>query len=840
MPSQNRPRKRPTIGLLIDNVAAPEGAHQTRMWSIVAAAAEEMDVNLICFLGGMLGGYAPLNEFEYQRNIVYRLATQYSVEGLIVTSTIGTLIPYEQFHAYCKSFHPLPVVSLGTPLPGIPSIVVQHDIMRDLVTHFIEVHGHNRIGFVRGTETSVAAEKRYHAYLETLARYDIPIDPALVAPGNLLTSAGAEAVELFLDTRNLRPGKDIQSVITASDNMALGVIEALRQRGIEVPDEIAVAGVDDIEAASTVIPSLTTVRHALHEMGSRAVETLLTLLAGEQVPEIIMLPEAELVLRQSCGCFYRALQQMSEAPAVPVDQTLKQALSVQRDHIIGFLEEALSHLSAKQHPISEWAAQLLDSFTAGLEDTAQSPNPFLQTLDGMLRQTIVQRDDDLSWYKVASVLRHYTLPYLKNESLSKAIDLWQRSVRLIGDIKYQIEKRQKLRAEQQAETLRDVCEAMITTFDIASLMESIAQQLPRLGIERCFVSLYEHDLESTMQKPGSPTEWSRLILAYEGNVRHELEQGGKRYPTYQIVPPELLSQEKRQHLLVDSLYFREQQFGFIVFEAGPPEKAAYAPLRTQISAALKTAFLQQDYKRAEQNLARSNQELEQFAYISSHDLQEPLRMVRSYLQLLERRYQGQLDADADEFIDFATDGAARMQSLIKALLQYSRVTTRGGPFEPTDCNKVLQHALANLDRDIEESGAEISSVALPTIPADGVQLIQLFQNLISNAIRFRGEKKPDIFIEAQHKYGEWLFSIRDNGIGIDSEYFEYIFRIFQRLHSGDKYPGTGIGLALCKKIVERHGGRIWVESDPGQGTTFCFTIPDREQEDTVHISLQES
>jgi PAS domain S-box-containing protein len=226
-------------------------------------------------------------------------------------------------------------------------------------------------------------------------------------------------------------------------------------------------------------------------------------------------------------------------------------------------------------------------------------------------------------------------------------------------------------------------------------------------------------------------------------------------------------------------------------------------------------------------LARSNADLEQFAYIASHDLQEPLRMVSSYLQLLERRYKDQLDTDAQEFIAYAVDGATRMQALINALLSYSRVGTRGKPFEPTDCAVILDRALANLKVAIEESDAVVTHDPLPTTMSDSVQLTQVFQNLIGNAVKFHGERRPEIHIGAQRRDGEWLFSVRDNGIGIDPQHYERIFAIFQRLHTREEYPGAGIGLAICKKIVERHGGRIWVESQPGAGSTFYFTIPDR-------------
>ncbi len=205
-------------------------------------------------------------------------------------------------------------------------------------------------------------------------------------------------------------------------------------------------------------------------------------------------------------------------------------------------------------------------------------------------------------------------------------------------------------------------------------------------------------------------------------------------------------------------------------------------------------------------------------------------MVASYTQLLQRRYQDKLDADANEFIRYAVDGARRMQTLINDLLAYSRVGTRGKPFKKTDCEAVLQAALSNLQIAIRESGAEVTHDPLPTVMGDVTQLIQLFQNLVGNAIKFHGQDLPRVHIGVERivePTGEdcWKFSVRDNGIGIEPQFFDRIFAIFQRLHSRDEYPGTGIGLAVCKKIIERHGGRIWVESTQGQGTTFFFTIP---------------
>jgi PAS domain S-box-containing protein len=227
-------------------------------------------------------------------------------------------------------------------------------------------------------------------------------------------------------------------------------------------------------------------------------------------------------------------------------------------------------------------------------------------------------------------------------------------------------------------------------------------------------------------------------------------------------------------------------------------------------------------------LERSNAELQQFAYVASHDLQEPLRMVSSYLQLLKRRYKGQLDADADDFIHFAVDGAERMRALINDLLAYSRVQMQGKPFELTDGEKMLEITLKNLQQAVEENRAEITHDPLPTVLADELQLVQVFQNLIGNAIKFRGDEPPRIHVSAKREGNEWVFSVRDNGIGIEPQYAEKIFGIFQRVYDKVEYPGTGIGLAICKRIVERHGGHIWVGSEPGKGSTFYFTLPIKE------------
>lgn len=250
-----------------------------------------------------------------------------------------------------------------------------------------------------------------------------------------------------------------------------------------------------------------------------------------------------------------------------------------------------------------------------------------------------------------------------------------------------------------------------------------------------------------------------------------------------------------------------------------------ARLPQSVRRAIGEKELRDENRRTHEELTRSNRDLEQFAYVASHDLQEPLRMVATYTQLLAERYQGKLDETADKYIHYAVDGALRMQTLVKDLLAFSRVGRVQQAPQDTDCNRVVRSVVANLQAAIQESGARIRYRHLPTVFADQSELVQLFQNLIGNAIKFRRADPPEVRITAERNKNEWLFSVADNGIGIDPQHADDVFVIFKRLHTREEYPGSGIGLSICKKIVEHYQGHIWVESQPGQGSTFRFTWP---------------
>jgi len=257
-----------------------------------------------------------------------------------------------------------------------------------------------------------------------------------------------------------------------------------------------------------------------------------------------------------------------------------------------------------------------------------------------------------------------------------------------------------------------------------------------------------------------------------------------------------------------------------------PVEVSLSPLQTEDGSVLVSSAIRDvtEITRTAE-LERSNEELQMFAHVASHDLREPLRMISSYMQLLAERYRGRLGSDADDFIHYAVDGVHRMEKLLDALLDYARVGARARPFEEVATREVLEDVKRNLVLAIEDSGAVVEADELPRVRADPTQVAQLLQNLIANAIKFRGERRPLVQLSATLDGGQWRFCVRDNGIGIDPKHRERVFGIFERLHTSSEYPGTGIGLSICKRIVQRHGGRIWVESEPGRGSHFYFTLP---------------
>jgi light-regulated signal transduction histidine kinase (bacteriophytochrome) len=413
----------------------------------------------------------------------------------------------------------------------------------------------------------------------------------------------------------------------------------------------------------------------------------------------------------------------------------------------------------------------------------------------------------------------------KQETIDVMAGFQSRQVRLFAEITLKI---------RQSLDLEEILQTAVT--EVQKLLKADRIIIFRLWDDGSGTVVQESVVE------GFPVIWGQNIFdpCFDRDYQEKYQQGRTSaivdIKTAEIQPchAEFLQQfAVRANLIVPILQTNNNLWGLLIAHQCSSQRhwldseiELLKQLANQIGVAIFQAELLERSQQQSRELARSNAELEQFAYVASHDLQEPLRMIGSYLELLSKRYQSQLDAEAQEFIGYAVDGAKRMQALIRDLLSYSRIATRGQPFITVNSGQLLQEALINLKVSIEEKKVLIAyPEVFPEIYADSIQIIQLFQNLLSNAIKFCQEMPPKIEIKIDRLQEEWLFQVYDNGIGIEAEYYDRIFLVFQRLNRRSDYPGTGIGLAVCKKIVERHGGRIWVESQVDRGSIFSFTLP---------------
>jgi DNA-binding LacI/PurR family transcriptional regulator/GAF domain-containing protein len=616
---------RPTIGLFCQGLL---NEYDVGLWTGVADVARERGVNLILFGGGILHD---LHGFNKQANVLYDLASAETVDGLVIWGAqLAQIIDLEEMQSFFERYRPLPMVSIGLALEGIPCVVVDnYQGMYDVVTHLIEAHGCHRIAFLRKAGDNQEAQERYRGYINALADHGISFDPNLAVGEDEMArmpqlqtnviDPWSDLMYLLLDRRKLVPQVDFDAVVGHDDMTSLAALKILQARGVRVPGDVAVAGFDDIEQARCVTPPLTSVRQSFYEQGRLGAEMLLDHLQGKETSEQVAIP-IKLMIRQSCGCLVLSVMQAATEPVVTANESLKVAVATQREKILSEMIQAVGVSVAGLD--SGWTERLLDAFVVTLttELDGESSGIFLATLDEMLWEVVAAGGDIMAWQNVISALRRQTLPYLGNGQADtscrdRAEDLWRQGRVMIGETAQRVEAYQALRAEQQAQVLREIGQALITTFDVEALMDILAQELPRLGIERCYLSLYEN--------PAKPAESSRLILAYDEKGRVELGAGGQRFPSPQLVPAGILPQDKAERadrlysLVVEPLYFREEQLGFVLLEAGARERMVYEALRGEISSALQGTLLVKRRKQTEEATAKRVTELELVAQVSA-------------------------------------------------------------------------------------------------------------------------------------------------------------------------------------------------------------------------------
>jgi signal transduction histidine kinase/AraC-like DNA-binding protein/DNA-binding response OmpR family regulator len=716
--------------------------------------------------------------------------------------------------------------------------------MRQAIVHLIKVHDRRRIAFVKGLPNYRPHDERYQAYVDVLTEYDLPLSPAWVAvPQDAVeverSDWGRVALCRLLDEQKA----DFDALVTNDDRFAHSLLPELQERDIRVPDDVALVSFDDEEGSYCQNPPLTTVPIPIYEMGRQAAETLLAKMKGQEgIDQIVDVPSDRLIVRQSCGCLDPKVTQVvgepgiREIPAEPLDVYLVR----HRESIIAEMVRVADDSMVRLHP--SWVDQLFDSFVAALttgRDEEVSAK-FLSALDEILRQIMAAEGEIELWSQVLFALRQQLLPYLGIDgagtlSRNRVEDLWLQAQVMIGRVAQRKQAYRELQAERRKRILNEIAAALATTFDLNDLADILARELPRLGISRGYLSLYENPQPYRYPQPAP--EWSRLVLAYddkapEGSRRLELEAGGRRFITRQLVPPELLPQREPYNLIVQALYFRNEQIGISVFEDGPDEGAIYELLRAQISSALKGDLLFQEAQQARLAAEKADRIKTRLLANVSHELRTPLNIILGYSRdVLETpNPYGIIPPQAllDD-LEHIHSSAEHQLRVVNDLLDLSRaeIDELDLYLELLDPRSLFQDAFNNIAHSV--AGPSVTwhlqlPDRLPLIQADPVRLRQVLLNLLSNARKFTDQ--GEIVLGAQVEPSQLHLWVQDTGKGISSDIQEHIFEPFVKVeHASRRSEGIGLGLSITRRLVALHGGSMRLESQPGCGSTFHVYLP---------------
>lgn len=853
--------RRPTLGLFVDWL---EDDYQTAVLCGVADAARQQEANVLCFAGG---GLDSPDRFGFRRNRTFDLATSQNIDALIVVAgALGNHVGPEGVSDFLRRFGGIPTVSIAVPLGGMPGVLVDNARgMRDAIEHLIVQHGYRRIAFVRGPEANEEAERRFRVYREVLSTHGIAYDPALITIGDFHRHSGMVAVHQLLGLGRQR----IDAIVAASDYMALGVMDGLEAVGYRVPADMAVVGFDDIDEARFASPPLTTVRQPLYEQGLQAANIACAMLRGVHVEGHVTL-HTELVARRSCGCFSQvpALSIPPPAPG-PTSQVLSQAVARRRERILAEMNQALRGLARSL--TADWHVRLLDEFVGELE--GREGIGFLSALEEGLRQVTQKGSDGSVWQDVISALRRQLLPCFADlGDKARAEELWQQARLMIASVVERVQAQQRLEAERWVRILSETNERVITTFDVVSLASALADQLPRLGIQSCYLALYENG--------DGINGNARLILAHDNRRRLAPDWVGRVFPARDLVPEGLSITESRSVHIVEPLFFKEHSLGFVILEMGPRQGVIYEALRDQLSAALKGALLVQEVVEKDrerealmQTLERRAGELEE-AYTAlkrnqemlvstekmasigrltasiAHEMNSPVAAIRAALVELENRvaeYRASVN-DAEVTADdhheivqemrqalrLATGAAARAADFVSSIKNQTRDTGKKERIV-FDVVANVRETLLLLGHSLRKGNCRVelrtSSDAIELHGAPG-RLSQVVTNLVTNAIDAMSPSGGIIEIELREEIERVVLCVADAGPGIPDELLE---RIWEPLFTTKPFGhGTGLGLTIVREIVTADfGGTVEVGPCPAGGVMFTVTIPTRDEEDAT-------
>ncbi len=804
----------------------------------LSTAIAGRNIELFVFLGGPFLR-DPYNPFVTARNSVYNLITREMFDGMIVCNSVTNFIASDQVVRVLERFQGLPIVFLGNGPDQFPRVTVDNvSGMGSVIRHFINVHGAKRIAFITGPEENREADERLQGYRRELEAAGLPFDPALVAPGDFSIKKGVEAVRVLLDDRHA----EFDALVVSNDFMALGAKMELERRGYAIPGDVALAGFDDSLEAACVLPSLTTVHQPYEAIASAVLDELSDLHQGRTVPGARTVP-AELVVRQSCGCFPRI--SLYAAPAYDDSHAADPAayFRMARSGMVERLEELFAPFGFPSG--RSGIAGLVDAFftaITGMDDARLFPLLQQQIAAGVSKDVNVE-----IWQEAVSLLGSAFAPVsARAEDPARAEQLFQRARVLISHIQH-IQKNQHLLLNwKQTDQLSEVGRTLFTAVESSEWEEVIYNTFPLLNIRNfLFVEFVSC---------GDEAEMARLVALI-------LDDHPVRRSEEALFPPTRLFPRGTNGFGVSVSFvlpvtYQDKSLGFVVYEKierlkplflaarDDPSGSFYyekikglKPIYTALTRELANSFyinrliaMRKESERSLQALTEDlelrNRELEDFAHIASHDLQEPLRKIVVFGERLRDAAVNGDNTRTVDFIERMNHATGRMKDLIDGLLAYSQVANQRRPVTRVDLFAVVEEVLHDLEGRLHETNGIITCGALPTVVANPLHMRELFQNLLGNALKYhRPGVPPLVEIRVTAEDGFYVISVSDNGMGFDPAYSEKIFKVFQRLVGKKEYKGTGIGLAICKKIVERSGGTIGASGDPGHGAVFTIRLP---------------
>ena len=842
----SRKNQKVTLALLTTGAIDP---NNRAIWAGVAAACRDNNLNLVCYPGRLVR--SPI-EFEAQRNLIYRMVDRQLIDGIVLMGGLNAWVNTTDTYAFIQQFQPLPIVTTGIVLEGIPGVTVDnYHGMHAVVTHLVTKHNRRRIAFIRGQANHQEALERYQAYLDVLRDHAIPFDPDLVYQGDFKESGGMAGVRTLLDERKVK----LDALVAASDNMAIGAMKSLQMRGLRVPTDISIAGVNGEDQGLVITPPLTTAPLHFYEQAYQAALMVLSLLEGKPVPPKVTLT-TRLVIRQSCGC---SDPLVVHAEAVPHTEKLDSFTEEIRllDHLV-FGEANIRLHTPSDEKMRQIFPVLLKLFLA--ESQGKQDGKFLNRFAEALESTVNNNDAFSRWHEILSILRQFAISQLSDaKSRLRIENLVQQTRVIIGESARRHFAYQVLQADEKLHVLGEISQSLSVTASFADLMDSLERALRLLSIPRCYLFMYE-----TADEPES---MARFVFSYENHHRIDIDPSDASFPARQLLPPNLLSTDNLYSLVVEPIYFREDQLGYAVFEASPHEEAIYEILGGQISAALKRTILTErniglynEALEARKTAEQANQLKSRFLSMVSHELRTPLALIVGTIEMMQQEEKSgsspPIPAAYRQDMESIHTSSKHLFRLVGDVLDLA--SNQAGELrltcEPLNLATLFTEAAVfgkSLAREKNLHWQQQIPESLPLVWGDRTRLRQVTINLLSNAVKFteQGSVSLSVSCDGQNVQVE----ISDTGMGIPVEEQALVFDEFRRSERSVArgYGGMGLGLAITRRLVELHNGEIAVRSTgkDGKGSTFTFSLPvmsatpanlaiDRSRTDTVLLLLE--